>query len=73
MPETPRSTRLSHQDPWATVKEAREQRGPIVARWLVATVALLCSLQFWRARFRTARELSHPEAPGVGLTSTSEF
>ncbi len=72
MPETPKFTRLSHQDPWIAVSEAQEQRGPIVAGWLVAAVAFLCSVQFWRARFRPARELSRPEAPGVALTLTSE-
>ena len=65
-------TRLSKDDPWVTLSEARQQRGPIVAGWLVSAVSLLCSVQFLRARFRATRQLSRPEAPGTGLTSTLE-
>lgn len=72
MTETPARTRLSPGDPWVAVSEARKQRGPVVAGWVITVIALLCSVQFWRARFRTARQLSDAEAPGAGLTSTSE-
>ena len=63
-------TRLSKNDPWVTLSEARQQRGPIVAGWLATALSLLCSARFWRARFRATRQLSRPEAPGTGLPST---
>ena len=65
-------TRLSKNDPWVTLSEARQQRGPIVAGWLKRALSLLCSAQFWRARFRATRQHSRAEVPGTRLTSTSE-
>ncbi len=58
MAETSQSSRLSHGDPWTTVNEARQQRGRVMAAWLVARVPLLCSIEFWRARFGATRRLS---------------
>ena len=52
MTENLNPPRLCSPDPWSVVSEARQQRGPIVAGWLVAAIALACSLQFWT---RTAR------------------
>ena len=63
-------TRLSKDDPWVTLSEARQQRGPIVVGWLVSALAVLCSAQFWRARFRVTRQPSRPEVPGTELPST---
>lgn len=65
-------TRLAKDDPWVTLSEARQQRGAIVAGCLVSTLFILCSARFWRRHFRATRQLSRPEAPGTGLTSTFE-
>ena len=65
-------TRLSKDDPWVTLSEARQQRGPIVAGWLRGALSLLSSAQFWRAGFHATRQHSRAEAPGAGLISARE-
>lgn len=71
MAENPNPTRLCDPDPWSTVSEAREQRGPIVAAWLIAAIAFVYSLRFWtRTVRRGSGAPSHPETPRAGLSST---
>lgn len=41
------TTRLCKPDPWITVDEAREQRGPVMARWLMAAVARVRLMRLW--------------------------
>lgn len=70
MAKNPNPTHLYTPDPWSTVAEAREQRGPIVAAWLIAVIALVCSWQFWpRTPGRGPGVPSHPETLGAGLSS----
>lgn len=52
MTEDHNPTRLRDPDPWTEVSEAREQRGPIVAAWIVAAITFACSLQIWTRRTR---------------------
>ena len=52
--------RLSKDDPWVTVSEARQQRGPIVAGWLASAFSFLFSAKFWRTRFRATQQLFYP-------------
>lgn len=71
MAEDINPTRLGDADPWSVVSEAREQRGPIVAAWLIGAIALVCSLRFWTRMVRRGPSApSHPEPPRAGLSST---
>ena len=48
--------RLSKDDPWVTVSEARQQRGAIVAAWLASVFFILYPAKLWRVRFRATRQ-----------------
>lgn len=61
-------TRLSSRDPWVTLGEARQQRGQIVAGWLIAAAAFVCSMGLWAPAAKRRQGSTRPASARAQLS-----